>query len=312
MAFQFKRAIREGVSLIIGLCGSSGSGKTYSAMRLASGMSDGKPFAVIDTEAGRAKHYADQFNFDHGDLDAPFTPERYTEAILAAADKGYSVIVIDSISHEHEGDGGLLDWHQEEITRMCKGNDDRRDAMSQAAWIKPKMAHKRMVQKILRLRTHLIVCLRAEEKTDIIKDPKTGKMMFVPAKRVTGIDGWVPICERRLPYELTASLLLLPSNPGIPNPIKLQEQHKPLFPKGELINEEAGKKIVLWAKGINQLNSKSRLVIDTFSSIGWDELKLNNFLGKPAYDWGDAEIEKARKEFTRLKSQFMKKDAMSI
>ena len=82
--FTFRPAIRENVGLLIGLIGASGSGKTYTAMRLASGICAGKPFAVIDTEAGRAKHYADQFKFDHGDLKPPFRPNAYAEAIEAS------------------------------------------------------------------------------------------------------------------------------------------------------------------------------------------------------------------------------------
>ena len=80
MTFQFKPAVRESVGLIIGLAGPSGAGKTYSAMRLASGIAGDKPFAVIDTEGGRAKHYADQFKFDHGDLMPPFRPQAYASA----------------------------------------------------------------------------------------------------------------------------------------------------------------------------------------------------------------------------------------
>src|SRR5689334_8290331 len=102
--FSFRPAVREGVGLLIGLAGSSGSGKTYTALRLASGMAGDKPFAVIDTEAGRAKHYADQFTFHHGDLTPPFSPARYSEAIKAADEAGYPVIVVDSCSHEHAGE----------------------------------------------------------------------------------------------------------------------------------------------------------------------------------------------------------------
>ena len=73
MSFTFKRAVRTDVSIIVVIAGGTGSGKTYSALRLAAGICGDKPFAVIDTENGRAKHYADRFLFDHGALDAPFT-----------------------------------------------------------------------------------------------------------------------------------------------------------------------------------------------------------------------------------------------
>jgi hypothetical protein len=64
MSFSFRPAVRESVSLLIGLSGGTGSGKTYSAMRLAHGIAGDQPFAVIDTEAGRAKHYADRRRLD--------------------------------------------------------------------------------------------------------------------------------------------------------------------------------------------------------------------------------------------------------
>src|SRR5487761_2438972 len=68
VSFTFRPAVRENVGLLIGLIAPSGGGKTYTAMRLATGIAGDKRFCVIDTEAGRAKHYADQFAFDHGDL----------------------------------------------------------------------------------------------------------------------------------------------------------------------------------------------------------------------------------------------------
>ena len=80
MSFQFRPAVREQVPLLIGLAGGTGSGKTYSAMRIAKGLSGDRRFAVIDTEAGRAKHYAERFAFDHGDLRPPFRPTTYLEA----------------------------------------------------------------------------------------------------------------------------------------------------------------------------------------------------------------------------------------
>jgi dephospho-CoA kinase len=66
MSFSFRPGVRENVGLLIGLAGGTGSGKTYSAMELAAGISGDKPFAVIDSEARRALHYADRFRFDQG------------------------------------------------------------------------------------------------------------------------------------------------------------------------------------------------------------------------------------------------------
>ena len=240
--FTFRPAIRENVGLLIGLAGSSGSGKTYTAMRLASGIANGKPFAVIDTEAGRAKHYADAFKFDHGDLKPPFRPSAYEEAIMAADAAGYPVIVVDSMSHEWSGDGGVLDWQIEEFDRL-----GGREATKLLSWAKPKQGHKHMVQKLLQVRAHLILCFRAEEKIDMVKED--GKTKIVPKEGPGGFKGWLPICEKNLPYELTASFLLMAERPGVPLPIKLQEQHRPLFPLEKPITEESGRKIAEWAAG---------------------------------------------------------------
>ena len=242
MSFTFRPAIRENVGLLIGLMGSSGSGKTYTAMRLAKGIAGDKPFAVIDTEAGRAKHYADLFRFDHGDLKPPFSPAAYADAIAAADTAGYPVIVVDSFSHEHAGEGGILDMQENEFQRM-----GHRESMKMASWITPKMEHKKMVQRLLQVRAHLILCFRAEQKIDMIRED--GKMKVVPKHSPVSIDGWSPITEKNLPFELTASFLLTADRPGVPKPIKLQEQHRGLFPLDQPITEESGKRLAEWARG---------------------------------------------------------------
>ena len=86
-AFAIKPAVREQVPVMVGLMGASGSGKTYSAIRLATGIQrvTGGDICVIDTESRRALHYADDFKFLHMQFDAPFGPLRYLEAIKAAA-----------------------------------------------------------------------------------------------------------------------------------------------------------------------------------------------------------------------------------
>jgi hypothetical protein len=248
VAFTFRPAVREDVGLLVGLSGGTGSGKTYSAFRLAKGIAGDKPFAVIDTEASRAKHYADAFRFDHGDLKPPFRPSAYADAIHAADEAKYSVIVVDSMSHEWAGEDGILDWQEDELQRMAGDDYKKRESCKMAAWIKPKTAHKQMVQRLLQVRAHLILCFRAEPKIEMVRGAD-GKMEIREKQSLTGLHGWIPICEKNLPYELTASFLLMADKPGVPQPIKLQQQHRALFPLDEPITEASGMRLAAWAKG---------------------------------------------------------------
>src|SRR5208283_5659828 len=197
---------------------------------------------VLDTENGRASHYADRFAFDVAELHEPFTPASYTEAILAADEAGYPVIVVDSASHEYSGSGGILDMQEAEFERL-----GGRDSAKMLSWVKPKGEHKKMMQRLLQTRAHLILCFRAEAKIEVVKEG--GQTKVVPKKSLVGLDGWIPVTEKTVPYELTVSMLLTPDAPGVPKPIKLQEQHRELFPLDKPITEESGKRIAEWAKG---------------------------------------------------------------
>lgn len=168
-------------------------------------------------------------------------------------DRAYSMALF-----ARAGDGGVLDWHEEELTRMAGTDWQKREACKMAAWIKPKMAHKHMVQKLLQVRAHLILCFRAEEKIEMVKEG--GKVKIVPKQSRTGLDGWIPICEKSLPFELTASFLLTADAPGIPRPIKLQEQHRALFPLDKPITEESGRRIAEWASGASKAPPMSSAV----------------------------------------------------
>lgn len=269
---MFRPAVREGVTLLVGFAGASGSGKTMSAFRMAQGIvGRDKPFAVIDTEARRALHYTPRpgeppdfvktFRFDHFDLRPPFRPDAYLAPIRAAAEAGVGAgvgaVVVDSFSHVWESEGGVLDWQEEilreSVERAMKRNDERRsewqlrEAFKRSAWIEPKRAHKVMVQALLQLRAHIILCLRAEDKIDFVKDGERTKV--VPMQTLSGFKGWIPICDKRLPFELTASFVLTPDKPGIPQPIKLQEQHRHIFPPDKHIDEDSGKRLADWARG---------------------------------------------------------------
>lgn len=293
-SIEFKTAVRENVGLWINMIGGTGSGKTWSAMLLAQGIAGNKPFAVIDTENRRALHYADTFKFDHAELRPPFRPGAYADAVLAADAAGYPVIVIDSGSHVWAGDGGVLDWQEEELERMAGNDFAKRERVKMAAWIKPKMAHKHMVQKLLQVKAHIILCLRAEEKIEMAKGAN-GKLEIRPKASLTGKDGWIPICDKNLPFEATCSFLLLASNPGVPHPIKLQEQHKALFPLDKPITAESGKKLAEWASGgepkqplfdaqtqplVDRVKELCRELNKAGDSIDWKPSKLDEYVNE--------------------------------
>jgi hypothetical protein len=299
MNYSFRPAVREEVGLIIGLISPSGGGKTYSAMRLATGICGDKPFAVIDTESRRALHYADKFRFDHLELHPPFRPSAYAEAIQEADKQGYKAIIVDSFSHEWSGEGGILDWQEEELQRMAGDDWKKREACKMAAWIKPKMGHKQMVQRLLQVKNNLILCFRAEEKVKIEKDA-TGKTVIVP-------QGWQPICSKELPYELTVSFLMSPEKPGYPIPLKLQEQHKAIFPLTQAISEESGKMISEWAAG-----GKAKPAADSFDAqVEYDNLMAH--LRSTLADCKDVDGLKTWKvEFLTVKDKLTEQDRTAL
>jgi hypothetical protein len=234
MTFQFAPAKREQVSLLIALAGASGSGKTYSALRLAKGMAPSGKIAFIDTEARRGLHYAEEFSFLHSDMRPPFRPAAFIEGIRAAEAAGAEVVIIDSFSHEYDGQGGIMDWADELEQSGTK---------SPGNWKVPKGAHKKLMNALLQCRASIIFCLRADEKIRIARE--NGKTVVEPL-------GWMPICEKRFMYEMTCSFTLTPDRPGIPHfdlPHKLQRQHRGMFSDKEAIGEESGRLLAEWAAG---------------------------------------------------------------
>jgi hypothetical protein len=156
----FQKALREQIWLKVLLAGSSGSGKTYSALRLATGVAKacGSKVAAIDTENGRIRYYADEFEFDDQQLEVPFTPEKYIEAIDEAADAGYRVLIIDSITHE---------WD------YCNDVHNKMPGNSWANWAKITPRHDAFMEKILQSPMHVIATVRG--KDEYVLEEKNGK-----------------------------------------------------------------------------------------------------------------------------------------
>lgn len=252
--FDFNPAVRERVPLLIGLAGPSGSGKTFTALRLATGMAKVTPGPIlfIDTENRRGLHYAENFQFLHMDFGAPFSSLDYLAAMQEADRLKPSVIVVDSMSHEHEGPGGMIDYQSKELDRMA-GTDDwgKRERMQMLAWQKPKAARRQLLQGITRLNANVILCFRAGEKSKPTKNDK-GKTEIVE-------QGFTPIAGPEFVYEMTCCALLRAGARGVPTwesdkpgehaAIKLPGQFRDLFPRGEQIGETQGEALAKWAIG---------------------------------------------------------------
>lgn len=199
-------AVRTRVPLLIGIMGPSGGGKTYSALRLATGIarSSGGEIFVIDTESRRSLHYADSFKFRHVPFGSPFSPDDYLQAFEYCKERGAGVVVVDSMSHEHEGPGGVLEWHASEIERLSKGDSDKAESMKFLAWSAPKQARRRLLNSLLQMDMHVIFCFRAKEKLKIERGKKPGDM------------GWMPIAGEDFLFEMTVNFLLPPAANGVP------------------------------------------------------------------------------------------------
>ncbi len=256
-AYTFRPAIREQTSLLIGVAGPSGSGKTASALKLARGILDGQDegIFVIDTEANRASHYACapgekngpfSFRFQHCDMKPPFSSDAYREVIGAAVGAGAKVIIVDSMSHEHEGQGGMLEAQAAELARMG-GQESKKFA----AWIKPKADHNKLVNFILQQRCHFIFAFRAKDKMKLLKVEKNGRSTVEPVQL-----GWTAICSDRFEYEMTTMLMLPPTARGVPDltleSTKINAHHVDFFPVGEPITEECGRKLADWARAVRR------------------------------------------------------------
>jgi AAA domain len=239
----YKPAKRGNVSVLIMLAGPSGSGKTKSALRLATGLAGGRPIGFADTEHGRGLYYADEFEYLHLELKEPFNPKKFEDAAVKSQQSGHGVWICDSFTHEHVGPGGVLDMQEAELQRMVPdGKFERREQMKYAAWIKPKMEHKHLLQRLWQLNAHIILCCHADKKLELIKNDK-GKIVPNPNA------GFSPICSPDIPFAMTCSFLFDTQNPGVPRWLKRFDKLEPLIDLSKPIDEETGARLAAWARG---------------------------------------------------------------
>ena len=234
---------RRGASNILTmLVGTWGSGKTRSALELATGLAEGGPICLADTENGRALAYADKFKFDHLPLKEPFRPELFEQAAIVAQAKGAKVWICDNFSWEHIGPGGMLQWFEAELRRMAGDDWQKRERVKMTAWIEPKAAHGKMLQRFWQLNCHIILNVQAKKKIEILKDPKSGKMVPQPAR-------WEPNCGEDVPYAMSTAISLSPDRPGVPVILKHHDDLDPLIPLDRPLTADVGRAFAAWARG---------------------------------------------------------------
>lgn len=238
---QFQPAKKEGARLVIALAGPTASGKTHSALLLAYGLTgrDATKIALLDTENRRGRLHADKIksadpkagDFFIGDLHPPFSPARYAKAIKEAQAAGFEVLIIDSGSHEYNGEGGVEDIAAREKTK----------------WLPAKAAHKEFMRALLQSDMHIIICLRARDKVKVEKI--AGKTTYID-------QGLQPICERDFMFDTTASFMLH-DNGKRREVIKLDTDLMPVLGKTEgYMTIEDGEAIRNWVNTGSTLDAE--------------------------------------------------------
>jgi hypothetical protein len=270
-----ERGERRKVGISIGLEGPPGGGKTVSALLLAQGIQRvrGGRIIVIDTE-NRARKYAGisvagnpPFDFDIVRFNPPFRANRYMEAIEAQLPRNPACIIVDSMSDEHEGVGGRLDWAEEHIDKMLLRSmrnvppdynpreDPGRQKWSQEGWKPSSMARTRLANFINRIgEVPLILTFRAREKTKPVEQEKNGRKIAVP----TNV-GYEPIAPVEIVHQLDIVCLLPPRADGLPLwksgkerqdfVLKLPEQFRGILTPNQRITPEVGEALGRWAEG---------------------------------------------------------------
>ena len=265
---ELRQAHRKQAKIKLAIQGSSGSGKTYSALLLASGMTVWPKIAVIDTENHSADLYAHLGEFNVLQLSKPFSPERYISAIEICEQAGMEVVIIDSITHEWEGSGGILDIHGN-----MPGN-------TFTNWAKITPRHNAFVQKILESPCHIICTIRT--KTDYVLSEKNGKM--VPEK--VGMKG---ITRDGMDYEFTIVFDL-----DLKHNATASKDRTGLFmdkPEG-IITKEQGVRILQWC---NKGTSLEEVILKVNSATSIEQLR-QLYKENPEYQAQIQHLAVARKE----------------
>jgi len=234
-----RKATRQKAKIRLGLSAPAGGGKTLSALLIASGMTSWDKIALIDTENGSGDLYSHLGEYNVLSLDAPYTPERYVEAIQQCEKAGMEVIIIDSITHEWDGKGGILEIHS-----SMTGN-------SFTNWASITPRHQKFINAILSSPCHIITTVRRKQDYEMTKDGN-GK---IKVEKV----GLKEITREGFEYELTVNLEL-----DIKHNAKSSKDRTGLFmDQPEFVPSEATGKLILdWCNSGSEPIDKRPLMGD--------------------------------------------------
>lgn len=188
---SFRKAERKKAKLRLALCGPAGSGKTYSALLIAQGLAPEGRIALLDTERGSGELYSDLTPYDVATLAPPFSPERYIDLIEGAGAAGYQVLIIDSLSHAWEGEGGCLELHDRATAASRSGN-------SYTAWREVTPQHNALVEAMLQSPCHVVATMRSKTAYEL-SDDGNGKKKPIKV-------GLAPVQRPGMEYEFTVVL----------------------------------------------------------------------------------------------------------
>lgn len=253
---KFEKATRKKARLRLALTGPSGSGKTYSALLIAKGI--GGKVAVIDTEKGSASLYSDVTNFDVLELEPPFSPERFIEAIQSAECAGYDTLIADSITHEWSGVGGCLELVDTVGKAKFRGN-------TWSAWSEINPRHRLFLDAILRSPMHIIATMRSKTETAQVEENGRKKVakLGMKSEQRDGVE-----------YEFTTVLDLVHET----HHANATKDRTGLFSNAdpEVLSEDTGKKLLNWLDSGIDLHEQALKVFADLASTATtlDELKL--------------------------------------
>lgn len=264
--FDIKPGKRERTPLIITITGPSGTGKTYSGLRLARGIQRviGGKLGFVDTEARRGLHYVDTFAIDeYVDMEPPFGPLDYMDAIEQVINKGAKVVVVDQMTHEHSGEGGVMDQIDRWLDDQCGNDWKEREKMNMIAHARVKPQRKALNNRLVQLGRDGVMLILLYRARDIVK-PMTKAEKEEAAKKgqPAGIRdlGLQPETTSPLIYETTIGFLLKPGADGKPTILakaatdeeKTVAKTPAQFRSWDLsaqLDEAMGEKLARWAQG---------------------------------------------------------------